>query len=154
MRLSWDRYFLEIAKAVSLRASCPRASSGCVLVDNNTKRILATGYNGAPAGESNCLEVGCNVRETNGKHCKRTIHGEANTIYYADKYNVDYKNTTLYEYFEAHNEQTRGNYYPDSSMTQNLSDFPCEPCQILLFERMVSKVICSYGNGVIVTYII
>lgn len=50
-RPDWDEYFLLIAKAVSTRASCPRAACGCVIVDPRTRRILSMGYNGAVSGE-------------------------------------------------------------------------------------------------------
>lgn len=57
LRPSWDSYFIEIASAVSKRSTCIRRKVGAILVKN--KRILATGYNGAPTGLSHCVEVGC-----------------------------------------------------------------------------------------------
>jgi dCMP deaminase len=56
-RPSWPVYFMDITKLVSRRSTCLRRSVGAILVKD--KRILATGYNGAPAGLKHCEEVGC-----------------------------------------------------------------------------------------------
>lgn len=59
---TWEQYFHGIAAAVSLRATCPRASVGAVIVSEG-HRILSTGYNGAPPGEAHCLDVGCRIED-------------------------------------------------------------------------------------------
>lgn len=56
-RPSWDSYFLTIANAVSLRADCTRTQHGAVIVRHN--RVVATGYNGGPAGGPSCLDGQC-----------------------------------------------------------------------------------------------
>lgn len=56
-RPSWDEYFMGIALLTATRASCEYVKAGAVIVKN--KRIIATGYNGAPPGIKNCLEIGC-----------------------------------------------------------------------------------------------
>ena len=56
-RQSWDYYFMTIAKDVAERSTCPRAAVGAVIVKEH--HILSTGYNGAPAGEPHCTDVGC-----------------------------------------------------------------------------------------------
>ena len=56
VRPSWDDYFLEVANAISKRATCDRGRSGCVIARD--KRILVTGYVGAPAGLPHCDEAG------------------------------------------------------------------------------------------------
>ncbi len=56
MRPDWDSYFMKIACAVSERSTCDRAFVGCVLVLE--KRILTTGFNGSPAGQGHCDEIG------------------------------------------------------------------------------------------------
>ncbi len=66
---------MEIARTVATRATCPRASVGCVIVREH--RILTTGYNGAPRGVAHCTEAGCVLRDD---HCVRTTHAEANAV--------------------------------------------------------------------------
>jgi dCMP deaminase len=53
-RLSWDQYFMTITQQVAERSTCTRAKVGAVIVRD--KNILATGYNGAPAGMPHCTE--------------------------------------------------------------------------------------------------
>nr|WP_315990901.1 cytidine/deoxycytidylate deaminase family protein [Desulforamulus aquiferis] len=57
MRPSWDEYFMEIARVAATRSTCLRRKVGAALVKD--KRILTTGYNGAPAGLNHCLDIGC-----------------------------------------------------------------------------------------------
>lgn len=77
-RQSWDKYFFELAEAVSKRSTCPRAAIGAILTKNN--RIVSTGYNGSKPGEPHCIDVGC--MEFEG-HCLRTVHAEQNAMDYA-----------------------------------------------------------------------
>ena len=74
-RPDWDTYFMDIAKVVSTRSTCLRASVGAVIVKDN--RILATGYNGSIPGDHHCSDVGCQMWEG---HCVRTVHGETNAL--------------------------------------------------------------------------
>ena len=83
MRPDWDSYFLKIAFAVSERSTCDRAFVGCVLVLD--KRILTTGFNGSPAGQAHCDEVGHLIVDG---HCVRTIHAETNAIIQAALHGV------------------------------------------------------------------
>jgi dCMP deaminase len=85
LRPDWDEYFLEIARAVSLRSDCERDKVGAVLVKE--RRIRATGYNGAPAGMDGCATC---PRRTSGcspgssyDNCV-AIHAEANALLYSD----------------------------------------------------------------------
>ncbi len=66
---------MDVARTVATRATCPRASVGCVIVRDH--RILTTGYNGAPRHIGHCTEVGCILIN---EHCVRTTHAEANAI--------------------------------------------------------------------------
>lgn len=90
-RPSWDTYFLAMAKLAATRATCPRASVGCVLVRD--KHVLTTGYNGASAGLDSCLDVGCMVVDG---HCLRSVHAEANAIIQAALHGVTTAGCTAY----------------------------------------------------------
>jgi len=83
--ISWDTYFFEIAKTVSLRSNCLRAQVGAVIVDQ-CKHIKATGYNGVPSKVISCMEKGSCYRIENNipsgtmyETC-RSIHAEQNAI--------------------------------------------------------------------------
>ncbi len=98
-RPSWDEYFMEITRLVARRSTCLRRQVGAVLVKD--KNILATGYNGTPAGIAHCLDVGC-LREKQGipsgeRHelC-RGLHAEQNAIIQAAKHGTSIANATLY----------------------------------------------------------
>ncbi len=98
-RPSWDEYFLDIAQAVATRSTCLRRHVGAVLVRG--KRILATGYNGAPSGLPHCADTGC-LRERLGvpageRHemC-RGSHAEQNVLAQAARYGIAVERATLY----------------------------------------------------------
>jgi dCMP deaminase len=98
-RPSWDEYFMQIARVVATRSTCLRRHVGAVLVKD--KRILTTGYNGAPRGLPHCLEVGC-LREQLGipsgerQELCRGLHAEQNAIIQAAYYGVSIEGATLY----------------------------------------------------------
>lgn len=82
LRPSWDDYFLGIALAVSQRGDCSRRQVGAVIVRDH--RIIATGYNGAPAGMVGCIAGGCPGLD--GLVSCNAIHAEANAIIYGDRW--------------------------------------------------------------------
>lgn len=95
-RPGWDTYFMILADAVSLRMSCDRARIGAVIVSAD-KRVLATGYGGAPSGWPSCDEVGHELVEINGRQsCVRTVHAEENAIVTAARHGVALDGATLY----------------------------------------------------------
>ncbi len=99
MRPSWDEYFMEIVELIKTRSTCKRRQVGALIVKD--KRILATGYNGAPAGCKHCLEVGCMREELNipsGQRHElcRAIHAEQNAIVQAAYSGTSVKDGTLY----------------------------------------------------------
>lgn len=91
MRPDWDSYFMKIAYAVSERSTCDRAFVGCVLVLE--KRILTTGFNGSPAGQPHCDEIGHLMVDG---HCIRTIHAETNAIIQAALHGVSTRGCSCY----------------------------------------------------------
>lgn len=94
-RIGRDELFLGIAHLLRTRSTCLRGKVGAVLVLD--KRVIGTGYNGAPAGMPNCFEVGCNVRANDhGPGCIRAIHAEANVISYAARFGVRAEGSSLY----------------------------------------------------------
>ena len=98
-RPSWDDYFMHIARVVSHRSTCLRRKVGAVLVLE--KRILATGYNGAPSGLAHCSEVGClrteqNVPSGERHELCRGLHAEENAMLQAARYGIRIEGATLY----------------------------------------------------------
>jgi len=124
-RPSWDEYFRQITALVAERSTCLRRKVGAVLVLD--KRILATGYNGAPQGLAHCLEIGC-LREKKGipsgeRHelC-RGIHAEQNVIIQAARYGISITGSTLY-----------------------CTNLPCVICTKMLINAGVKKI--CYEDG-------
>jgi dCMP deaminase len=123
-RPSWDEYFLEIMHAVGARSTCDRGRSGCVIVKD--KRIIATGYVGAPSGCAHCDESGHEMHTviqedgTQSKHCIRTTHAEQNAIATAAKFGISTDGATLY-----------------CKMT------PCYVCAKILINAGVSRVVAE-----------
>lgn len=80
---------MTITRQVAERSTCPRAKVGAVIVRD--RNILATGYNGAPAGLAHCTDVGCLIYESRApggdleSNCYRSIHAEINAITQAAK---------------------------------------------------------------------
>ena len=99
-RPSWNQYFLTITRQVAERSTCTRAKVGAVIVRDRS--ILATGYNGSPAGMPHCLDVGCLVyrsQNPNGEteeNCFRTIHAEINAIAQAARNGSAIRDATAY----------------------------------------------------------
>lgn len=90
-RPTWDDYFIEITLDVSRRATCLRAQVGAIVVKD--KRILTTGYNGAPKGLPHCLDEGCEII---GGHCVRSLHAEQNAILQGALHGVSLEGGTIY----------------------------------------------------------
>jgi len=113
MRPDWDEYFLQIARQVATRGTCPRAAVGAVVVLD--RRILTTGYNGAPAGVGHCTEVGCLMVN---EHCHRTTHAEANSIVQGALHGIALAGSTLYSTHQ-----------------------PCAGCTKLLISAGITRVV-------------
>lgn len=88
-RIDKESYYLNIAKTVSERSTCLRRHYGAVIVKND--EVIATGYNGAPRGEENCIDIGTCTREELGvakgeryELCL-AVHAEQNAIISASR---------------------------------------------------------------------
>lgn len=123
-RPSWDDYFMEVADAISKRATCDRGRSGCVIARD--KQLLVTGYVGSPQGLSHCDEIGHQMKKTiheDGhvtQHCVRTVHAEQNAICQAAKRGISIDKATLY-----------------CRMT------PCRTCAMLIINCGIVRVVCE-----------
>ena len=98
-RPTWDEYFLSIAELVSKRSTCLRRHVGAVLVKD--KRILATGYNGAPSMIAHCSDTGCvreklNIPSGERHELCRGLHGEQNAFLQAALHGTSLKGASLY----------------------------------------------------------
>ncbi len=97
-RISKENYYLDIAETVLERATCLRRVYGAIIVKND--EIISTGYNGAPRGRKNCVDMGFCTREAmqvpRGQRYElcRSVHAEANAIISAAR--RDTVGSTLY----------------------------------------------------------
>lgn len=99
MRPSWDEYFMSIVELVKTRSTCLRRQVGALIVKD--KRILSTGYNGAPVGCKHCMEVGClrdKLEVPSGQRHEicRATHAEQNAIAQAAYWGTGVKDGVLY----------------------------------------------------------
>ena len=116
-RPSIDRYFLNIAAVVATRSTCLHRKVGAVLVRNG--QIVATGYNGAPAGAPHCEEVGCTKPEHGvGMERCRAVHAEVNAIIQAALHGVSIEGATLY-----------------------CTHSPCQICQKILKNARIENIV-------------
>ena len=98
-RPSWEDYFMDITCLVAKRSTCTRRAVGAVIVKD--RRLLATGYNGAPSHVRHCAEVGClreQMKVPSGERHElcRGIHAEQNAIIQAAYHGVSIKGATLF----------------------------------------------------------
>lgn len=99
-RPSWDEYFMQICRVVATRSTCLRRQVGAILVSE--RRILTTGYNGAPRGLKHCAELGgcyreqMNVPSGERQELCRALHAEQNAIIQAAVHGVKLENVTAY----------------------------------------------------------
>lgn len=139
-RPSWDEYFIEIARAVSLRGDCTRSLVGAVLVEDRTHRILSTGYNGVSPGQSGCLSGACPrgnldyTQHPSGGSYNNCIakHAERNCLEYAQKYypqNMMYNISTSNIHFD--------------SCTMFITRKACDSCETLLRDAGIRRVVWS-----------
>lgn len=96
----WDKRFVALTRNVGDWSSCFRRKVGAIIVKD--KRVMTTGYNGAPSGINSCLERGECIREkmqipsgTRAELCFG-VHAEQNAIIQAARYGININGATLY----------------------------------------------------------
>jgi dCMP deaminase len=124
-RPSWDEYFMQVARLVAKRATCLRRRVGAVLVKD--KRILATGYNGAPSGLTHCLEIGClrqKLKIPSGQRHElcRGLHAEQNALIQAALCGISAKDSILYA-----------------------TNQPCVICAKMLINAGIKEIVIAQG---------
>ena len=112
-RVDWHTYFMNIARQVATRSTCPRKHVGAVIVRDRT--ILSTGYNGSIRGMPHCSEAG-HMMEND--HCVATIHAEANAILQAAKNGVAIEGADIY-----------------------ITASPCWPCFKLIANTGIKRIV-------------
>lgn len=90
-RISRVELHMEMARLYGRRSTCPRADVGIVAIRD--RRVVAAGYNGAPAGLPHCLDIGCDLV---GGNCVRTTHAEANLVAWAARTGTPLEGTYAY----------------------------------------------------------
>ncbi len=125
LRPSWEEYFMDITHLVAKRSTCLRRQVGALLVKD--KKILATGYNGAPSRVAHCLDIGC-LRQKQGipsgeRHelC-RGLHAEQNAIIQAAYHGVEIRGAVLY-----------------------CTNHPCIICSKMIINAGIEKIVYAEG---------
>lgn len=121
MRPSIDEYFMEMAHLASKRSTCIRHNVGCVVVKD--KKVLATGYNGAPKGLKHCEDAGCVRTKLNVPHGERHelcrgLHAEQNAIIQAAVFGVSVKCSVFYS-----------------------THYPCSICAKMLINADIKEIV-------------
>ncbi len=124
-RMGLDEYFMQVAQLVSQRSTCLRRPVGAIVVKN--KRILTTGYNGAPRNLRHCLEVGClrdQLGVTSGERHElcRGVHAEQNAIIQSSVFGLSVEGGTLYT-----------------------TTFPCVLCSKLVINAGLVEIVYDVG---------
>jgi dCMP deaminase len=124
-RPTWDQYFMRIADLAKERSTCLRRQVGAVIVKD--KRILATGYNGAPKGLAHCLDIGClreqlNIPSGERHELCRAIHAEQNAVVQAATSGVNISGATIYT-----------------------TTFPCSLCSKIIINASIVRIVCRKG---------
>lgn len=130
-------YYLDIAETVSERSTCLRRHYGAIIVRED--EIISTGYNGAPRGRKNCMDLGVCKRDElkipSGERYElcRSVHAEANAIISAAR--RDCIGATLY--LAGRNAKT----------TDRLTDTtPCSMCRRMIMNAGITKVVSRIGD--------
>ncbi len=124
-RPDWHDYFMEITHLVATRSTCVRRQVGAVIVKD--KRILSTGYNGAPQGMAHCLDIGClreklNIPSGQRHELCRALHAEQNAIIQAATSGTNIQGADIY-----------------------VTHFPCSLCMKMIINSSLEAIYYAAG---------
>jgi len=124
-RPSWENYFMDITTLVAKRSTCTRRAVGAIIVKD--KRVLSTGYNGAPSGIEHCIDIGClreklDVPSGERHELCRGIHAEQNAIIQAAYYGVSINDAILF-----------------------CTNLPCSICAKMIINAGIKKIYYKEG---------
>lgn len=145
-RLDKDRYYLNIAKAVSLRSTCLCVYGGSIIVRND--QIISTGYIGAPRKTKDCLELGfCirrkkNVKSGTGYEMCRSVHAEMNAIINAARAGVSLLGGDIYLFFSKREEDK----------IVPVKSFPCLLCKKMIINAGIKRFIGGDADDNVLSY--
>lgn len=125
VRPTWDQYFMRMAFMAASRSSCTRRKVGAVIVKDNN--VIATGYNGPPAGLANCDLVGCirddlDVPSGERHELCRGLHAEQNAIIQAAVHGASIKDGRIY-----------------------ITTHPCVVCSKMIINSHIKEIIYAEG---------
>lgn len=122
----WDKRFMNLAEEIASWSSCCRRQVGAIIVKD--KRIIATGYNGAPAGVETCVEKKKCLRDehhiasgTQAQLCY-AVHAEQNAVSQAARLGVSVKDATIY-----------------------VTHQPCVLCAKILINAGIKRIVYKHG---------
>lgn len=124
-RPSWETYFMDITRLVAKRSTCTRRAVGAIIVKD--RRVLSTGYNGAPSHVTHCADVGClraRMQVPSGERHElcRGIHAEQNAIIQAAYHGVSIKGAALF-----------------------CTNQPCSICAKMIINAGISRIVYQSG---------
>jgi len=117
-RISWDNYWIQIAKNIALRSTCIRRQIGAIIVKDNI--LISSGYNGAPSGFPHCIDIGC-IRNKNsipaGEQYELccAVHAEQNALL---RSGLNSNGATMY-----------------------VNEYPCTICARLMINAGIKRVV-------------
>ena len=135
-RMDWDDYFLLLAASLALRSTCKRRKYGSVIAKD--WRLISSGYNGAPKGDSHCIDGECWRDKNNIPHGQQyekciAVHSEVNAITYASQRAIEGANIYIVGY--------------DCKEHKFIAGIPCSLCRPIIRNAGIKNFITK-ENGI------
>lgn len=128
MNKKWDKRFMELTRTVGSWSSCAQEGRHIGSIVVRDKRVISTGYNGAPAGIESCADRGeclrrkMNIPSGTQQETCFAVHAEQNAIVQAAKYGISIQGATLY-----------------------CTHQPCVICAKMIINAGISRVVYEQG---------